>query len=78
MPADLKDNTFEVDLSTTPSIWSPCVRADGVVPDIVIKTTVTLTGTKSTDGSVVGSSDKTDTKKALTLHFMPAWQPCTA
>lgn len=63
---------------TSPEVWSPCVGADGKVPAIVIKTTVTLSGSAAGDGSVLGSADMTDRKKALTLHFSPLWRPCAA
>jgi len=76
--ADLKNNEFDVSVATTPSTWSACVATDGKVPDIVIKTSLTLSGDSATNGSVVGSSNATDTSKALKLHFTPAWQPCAA
>jgi hypothetical protein len=78
-PSDLKDSKFETALRVEPEIWSSCVGADGVVPTIIIKTTVTLNGTKSADGRISGGvlgGAPTDNAKALRLHFDPAWRKC--
>jgi hypothetical protein len=75
-PANLKDNTFEVPLTTSPEVWSTCVAADGKVPAIIIKTTIALDGPKG--GSSVLGGPKEDMKKALSLHFSPVWRPCAA
>jgi len=74
-PKDLKGNEFEVTLNTSPEVWSSCVGADAKVPAIIIKTSITLKGAKTSAGSVLGG-EKTDLKKALALHFQPAWRPC--
>ncbi|KAK3390681.1 hypothetical protein B0H63DRAFT_519893 [Podospora didyma] len=77
---DLHANGFDVNLQTQPAdLWSACVGADGIVPHILIQTTVSLVGTKLADGKLSGGvlgGDKSNLKKALGLHFDPVWRPC--
>ncbi|KAB5550804.1 hypothetical protein GE09DRAFT_1222629 [Coniochaeta sp. 2T2.1] len=76
---DLVDNSFSTDLVTEPANWSLCVNETGKVPRIEIRTSVALIGTQLNGGlmsSGVVGGQKTDLKKALSLHFEPAWRPC--
>ncbi|KAK3312313.1 hypothetical protein B0H66DRAFT_644554 [Apodospora peruviana] len=80
--ADLKDHEFDIDLDTAPAdIWSECVDEKGIVPALTIQTKLTLVAAKRADGTfssgVVGG-EKTDLKKALSVHFDPVWRPCAA
>ncbi|KAB5576126.1 hypothetical protein GE09DRAFT_1215844 [Coniochaeta sp. 2T2.1] len=76
---NLVDNRFSIDFVTEPENWSPCVNETGKVPRIEIKTSVALIGTQL-DGGLLSSGvvggQKTDLKKALSLHFEPAWRLC--
>ncbi|KAM7212334.1 protein of unknown function (DUF4360) domain containing protein [Rhypophila decipiens] len=75
--ADLKGGNFTVPLATQPTdIWSACVGADGIVPALVIRTGVTLIGSSAASVGAVGSADKTELAKALSIFFTPAWRPC--
>ncbi|KAM7193639.1 protein of unknown function (DUF4360) domain containing protein [Naviculisporaceae sp. PSN 640] len=75
--ADLKGGNFTVPLATQPpDIWSACVGADGIVPTLVIRTGVSLVGSSATSVGAVGSADKTDLAKALSIFFTPAWRAC--
>lgn len=76
---DLEDNTFSVDLAPKPERWSSCVNDTGKVPPIDVKITVTLLGVQLAGGllsSGVVGGPKTDLKKALSMHFEPAWRVC--
>ncbi|KAK0732121.1 hypothetical protein B0H67DRAFT_477783 [Lasiosphaeris hirsuta] len=81
-PADLKDNAFEVQVSTAPTdLWSACVDAAGAVPHLTVKTTVGLVGAKLASGALSGGvlgGEKNDLDKALRINFNPVWQPCPA
>lgn len=78
----LKDNVFEVELVTEPTtIWSACVGPNGNVPQLTVRTTVGLVGTKLEDGSFskgVLGGDTTNMEKALRINFRPIWEPCPA
>ncbi len=77
---DVKDHAFQTSVRITPDTWSGCVNSSGKVPLVVIKTTVLLSRTETEGGKFSGGTvggDKTDLKKALTLHFQPEWRTCS-